>query len=295
MDHKRACVSSQETFLTKKTQSELDKYNFMKWMEPFIRFRTTKLITDISPEQNVANDNNHALHVRRVEEQISRSVDDYQHRDRHPNRKRTYDIAHSVGGGYQENTHKVRYDDQHISHSKSSVNTVRNSGAFITNPMRNVDRLPPLSTLHSSEDSRYNAELPPQSQLDHRRASDDQLTAARHNNSQLVQQTSRDDINHHRTSASPTPTEDSHRSMMEEGNGSSGSHNEKPIAYQTKVLRDEDELFSALIVSEMKNLDEKRRYQVKHKISNVLFDALMEQCEEMKQKSISKDTSDTKK
>jgi len=228
MDHKRACVSSQETFLTKKTQSELDKYNFMRWMEPFIRFRTTKLITDISPEQNVINANNPIRNARRVEEQTSRPIDDYQQRDRQPNRKRTYDIAHSVGG-YQDNTHNVRYDEQRISHSKTSVSGVRNSVGFSSNPLRNVDRLPPLSMLHSPEDGRYNTDL----------------------------------------------------------------HQEKPMVYQTKILRDEDELFSALIVSEIKNLDEKRRYQVKHKISNVLFDALMEQCEESKQTS--RDNSDNLK
>jgi len=290
MDHKRACVSSQETFLTKKTQSELDKYNFMRWMEPFIRFRTTKLITDISPEQNVINANNPIRNARRVEEQTSRPIDDYQQRDRQPNRKRTYDIAHSVGG-YQDNTHNVRYDEQRISHSKTSVSGVRNSVGFSSNPLRNVDRLPPLSMLHSPEDGRYNTDLPLQPQLDHRRVSDDQVTAVRHNNSRLVQQNSREDINNHHASASPTPTEESHKSITEEGNAS--FHQEKPMVYQTKILRDEDELFSALIVSEIKNLDEKRRYQVKHKISNVLFDALMEQCEESKQTS--RDNSDNLK
>ena len=296
MDHKRACVSSQETFLTKKTQSELEKYNFMKWMEPFIRFRTTKLITDVSPEQNVTNDNNHMLQMRRVDEQSSRSIDDYQHRDHHSNRKRSYDIAHSgAGSGYQEVTHKVHYDDKRISHPKPPVSAVRNS--FPKNTMRNVERLPPLPALHSSEDTRYNTEIQNQShQLDNRRENEEKLTMIRHSDSQLVHQSSRDDINHHHASASPTPTEESHKSIIEEGNGSSSSHHEtKPIAYHTKVLRDEDELFSALIVSEMKNLDEKRRYQVKHKISNVLFDALMEQCEESKQGLIGKDISDTKK
>ena len=52
------------------------------------------------------------------------------------------------------------------------------------------------------------------------------------------------------------------------------------MLYQSKVLADEDDLFAAMIVSQLKALNPREKCVAKREISNVLFNTQLKQLDE---------------
>ena len=290
MDYKRARLTSEGTLLAKKTESELEKYNFMKWMEPFIRFRTTKIMNEkpstVSMENNKSPSQIYHRSSRDNEQPtVSKAMAEYAYQQTVGGRKRSYDFARTPP------PHRVYYEEQRVSYTKPSMTVADLNGRrnYTPNNTLNLDRLAPDTTVkrsrvvsQSHDDSDTTPSQQDIQQLQQQRNYNDkdtqQLQHSQHIQHQQQQQQQQQQIvysDHH--SSSPTPTEMSHKSGDEQQNNSP-----KYTTTTTKLLANEDETFSAFIISEMKNLDERRRYKVKHMISNVLFDALVEQCEEKK-------------
>ena len=295
MDYKRARLTSEGTLLAKKTEAELEKYNFMKWMEPFIRFRTTKIMNE-KPSTVENNKSPSQIYHRSSRDNepptVSKAMADYAYQQTVGGRKRSYDFARTPP------PHRVYYEEQssRVSYTKPSmaVGDLNGRRNYTPNNTLNLERLAPDTTvkrsriLSQSHDDSYNGDTTPtqqdiqqikQQQHGYNDKDTQQLQHPQHQQYQQQQQQQQQHqivySDHH--SSSPTPTEMSHKSGDEPQNNTSKYNNTT-----TKLLNNEDETFSAFIISEMKNLDEKRRYKVKHMISNVLFDALVEQCEERK-------------
>lgn len=291
MDYKRARVTAKESLLTKKTQLELEKYYFMRWMEPFIRFRTTKLVTEKAlMSESKSNDSSH-------DEYLAKYSGEYSFEPTMQSRKRSYDklpVVYKYSDGRPSKQNMYYEDQTKLVFSKQSIlpsyqrNTSLNSSAENVSKQNEAKRKPPVleesQIMSTTQNSLlHDTGIHIQHQTHHHRIqTSNQFQYADYQNNGIN---------------SPTSTDSSHKSNIDENymnnnnnknNGvqSSGKVNntvQSKVIYETRVLKDEDELFSALIVSEMRNLNERMKYIVKHRISNVLFDALSEQFSQQKQ------------
>ena len=315
MDYKRARLTSDGTLLAKKTEAELEKYNFMKWMEPFIRFRTTKMMNEkpATMENKSPSQICHRSSRDTEKPTVSKAIADYAYQQTVGGRKRSYDYAHAPP------PHRVYYEEQssRVSYAKPvsmAAGDINGCRSYTPNNALSLDRLLPEAAIKRSRvlsqslDDSYNRDTshaqqdmqqlqqryyndkdtqhqpqqqPPQHpqqppQHPQQPPQHPQQQKQQQQQQQQQQQTAYSD----HQSSSPTPTEMSYKSAEEQHNNLlSNNNNNNNNKFNTKLLSNEDEIFSAFIISELKNLDEKRRYKVKHKITNVLFDALMEQCD----------------
>ncbi|XP_066929046.1 uncharacterized protein [Clytia hemisphaerica] len=268
MDYKRARLSTDEPLLIKKAETELEKYHFMKWMEPFIRFRTTKLVN----EKSNADRTTYREEQHQMNSGTNKTIAEYAYEQTigggsGANRKRSYDYGAMPVHNF--------YDEQsRIAYKNSTVVELNGRMSYSPNSQQQQQRLEPKRSRIQPSPIRMQAS--PESSFTNKETTGLEGSPHHHPVRSSSKETTFSDQH------SPTPTETSHKSGQEEQPNPSIVTTSK-IPYATKFLSNEDDLFSALIVSEMKNLDERRRYQVKHKISNILFDALMEQCNEKKQ------------
>lgn len=309
MDFRRANYFANSSELMRKTKEELDKYQFMSWMEPHIRHRTVKLGKDSNAEDMYDPDEENDVNVVDANEMViignplSNSTNNINNNGRTsdinkrkliPNINDSNTLPSQVPIVYpvtMRDTRDVDINDDIEKDNDTPYVIVTSSDSLMGCPRThpNIEPVSPcIRTIPCSVSSSYNSERS--------RAYENGSSGGSSCSKKLctkpldfkpsVWKGSYPNYSPLRVSGdyydAPPPPSSSTTSSS-----SSSSHVNSSAIYQGKYLKDEDELFSEMVLNEVRKLDGKEKCVAKHEIVNVLFNAQLKQYEKKKEESYS--------
>lgn len=258
MDFRRANFFATSSELVNKTKEELEKYQFMSWMEPHIRHRTVKLVkdTDLYNEEDtlkLKSDFEKAEKVFFIDE-LSEC-----------NKRRISPVSKQFQTQFPISLSKRRRDSGQDAlirnHSMSaSANCLR---APFTFPETSIEPVTPRERSVSCL-SIYNAER-------QFIENDSKVNKKMYQKTPVVLDKK---INSWR---GYYPTYSTVNTGYFATNTSSPYQIPNNLVYQRKLLKNEDEVFSEMVLNEVKKLNGIAKCLAKHEIVNVLFNAQLRQ------------------
>ncbi|XP_057293916.1 uncharacterized protein LOC130622475 [Hydractinia symbiolongicarpus] len=220
MNYKRASHNSSSPEFVHKCQRDLEKYSFMKWLEPFIRFRSSKLVDGTRCYDEYINDE-------ATEDDPAQAA-------------QTETIIREHRGEQNENSqHKMGFHQVPASIGRYVLSKYAAADNQVTYERGN-ERLSSLSS------------LPTQVQM----------------------------VDLRKRSITNIQEESTHPKISRMGCSDVVSQTQPSLVYETKVLKDDDDLFAAMIVSQLRKLDKREKCVAKHDISNILFKAQLKQIDQ---------------
>lgn len=286
MDFRRANYFANSTELMRKTKEELDKYQFMSWMEPHIRHRTVKLGKDSNDHESYEPDDENDINVidtheitmtnNRVSELGKRKIIPLNEQSQIPSQiPIVYPVSVRERDDMDDNGEK---DDTYVIVSSSDTLMTpcpRTAPALeaITPCIRTVNCVSNYNDRRSVENgtscSKKTCKQPP---LDFGKGTT--IWKGTYPNYSPLRVNSSASDYYESTTSSSVPT--------------SGSTGTAGTIYQGKLLKDEDELFSEMVLNEIRKLDGKEKCVAKHEIVNILFNAQLKQYEKKKEAEYSR-------
>ena len=281
MDFRRANYFANSSELMRKTKEELDKYQFMSWMEPHIRHRTVKLGKEAGEQETYEPDDESDINVvdthdivltnalNRTSELGKRKIIPLNESNQIPTQ---IPIVYPISVRDRDENDDIEKDDTYV--------IVSSSDTLMTPCPRTVPSIesitPCIRTVNCV--GNYNNE---------RRTIENGTTCSKKTCKQQPIEFGKGATIWKGTYPNYSPLR-VNSDYYEPSTSLSSTPNSSTTIYQGKLLKDEDELFSEMILNEIRKLDGKEKCLAKHEIVNILFNAQIKQYEKKKEEDYSR-------